>query len=375
MSAIQTLAYSQFVEILRKALPNVELPDNTVELMLSVMKEGERERLTDFVGSFVMPTIDQVNSSNLKATVKHLPFMPDRVDYMMDQPGRCPAIEYAGGMFCPCCAKCKDGNDFCKDHMEKPSPFGNYAERLEQWDEGKNVGVLSYEVDGKKYKEITYGQYLMKKGLTPETVKKAIKEAHLMIKLAEHDLRVPEKIKKAQGRPSNKKVQAVDDEERDESEEKSEEEPKKATRVNLTAEEKKALKAEADAAAAVAKAQKAEAAAEKKKLVEERKAAEAIVKAQKAVERAKQMEEKAKNVLESGGKPKPKAVNPVKAASPKTAPPNLGTSLDDVYYTGSDPLEEAEADGETIWVDNENNVYNAQKKKIGIIEDGELVRM
>jgi hypothetical protein len=368
MSAIQSLALSQFETILRKALPGVELPDNLVELMLAAMKDNERDRLNEF--SLVKPTIDQINASNLKATVKLLPFMPDRVDYMMDQ-GRCPAIDYDGGLFLPCCAKCKDGNVYCKKHTEKPTPFGDYAERLEKWNEGLGAGTLCYTVGEKEYNEVFWGEYLMKNQITYETVRQAIKDAHLMIRIPPHDLQTRAKTKKAKGRPSEKKVLSLS---LDGGEEEAAEEPvaeKKPTRVKLTPEEKKA-KEEAEAAEKAAKKEKREA---DRKVIAERKAEEEIAKAKLAAEKAAAKAALAAEKAEAkaaGLKARPKAANPVRPASPKNAPPTLGTSLDAEYYPGDLDELTSTVDPETgnnYWYDEERNVYDANKKKVGIVND------
>lgn len=330
MSAVQINALTEFETILRKTLPNLELPSNLIELMVSTMKEMERDRLNDF--SFVKPKIDQIIKSNLKSTVKLLPFMPDRIDYMIDQ-GRCGAIEYDMGLFLPCCKACAEGSAFCKGHLEKPSPFGDFAERCEKWNEGLGVGTLEFTVDDDVKTEITYGEYLLKKQITPEQVKVAIKEAGLMIRLHPHDLQVRPKQKKVRGRPSEKKVLSLDGEEA----EPIEEVKPNAMRVKLTEEEKAEKKEKREAA---------------KKVIAERKEAEKV--------------EKARN-------PKPKT----RSVSPKTAPPELGTSLDSLYYQGDlDELTESEdpETGDKFWLDDDLNVYNASKKKIGAVnDDGELI--
>lgn len=376
MSAVQINALTEFETILRKALPGVELPSNLVELMLAAMKEVERDRLNDF--SFAKPKIDAITKSTLKTVVKLLPFMPDRIDYMIDQ-GRCGAIEFDSGLFLPCCKACADGHKFCKGHVEKPSPFGDFAERCEKWNEGLGVGTLEFTVDDDTKTEITYGEYLLKKQITPEQVKQAIKEAGLCIRLHPHDLQVRTKAKKARGRPSEKKVQAVSlegsDEPADETNDEANDEAKpKATRVKLTEEEKKE-KAEREAAEKAEKKEKREA---ERKIIAERKAEEEIAKAklqaEKAAAKAKEAAEKAEakaNGVKS--KPKPKA----KAASPKSSPPHIGTSLDATYYSGElDELTESEdpTTGTKFWLDEERNVYDASKKKVGTINDeGDLI--
>ncbi len=365
MSAIQIQALTEFVTILRKALPSVELPSNVVELLLATMKDSERDRLNEF--SFVKPSIDVVNKSSLKTVVKLLPFMPDRLNYMIDQ-GHCCAIEYDSGLFTPCCKACVEGEKYCKGHVEKPTPFGDYAERLAVWNEGLGVGTLEFDVDGKKYVESTYGEYLMDKKVAPEHVKQALKDAGIALRLHPHDLQVRPKTKKVKGRPSEKKVQAVS---LDGEEAAEEVEPvvvaEKPKRVKLTPEEKAAKEA-AEAVEKEAKKEKREA---EKKVIAERKAQEEVEKAQKAAEKAaKKAEEAAQKAADKAAgiktKPKPKVANPVP----------IGTSLDAVYYDGDlDELTESEdpETGNQFWLDDARNVYDASKKKIGTVnEEGEL---
>jgi hypothetical protein len=366
MSAVQINALTEFETMLRKAMPGLELPSNLVEMMLATMKESERSRLNDF--SFVLPTIDQINKSDLKSTVKLLPFMPDRINYMMDQ-GRCCAIEFDMGLFLPCCKACSEGNQFCKGHVEKPSPFGTYAERLEQWDEGRGVGTMEFTVDGEVKAEITYGEYLLKKKIAPEHVSKALKDNGIMCKLQVTDLMVRPKQKKARGRPSDKKVQAVEDEE----EAAPAEAPVKATRVKLSDEEKAEKKAREDAEKAVKK----EAREANKKIVAERKAAEEIVKAQKRAEKLEAQLEAQRlkaEALAKGEKPV-KAVKPkTKTESPSSSPSPLGTSLDTEYYQGDlDELTHTVANDTEYWISEDNCVYDASKMKVGVVGDeGEL---
>lgn len=368
MSAVQINALNEFETILRKAVPGIELPSNLVELMLATMKENERDRLNDF--SFVKPKIDQLMKSDLKSVVKLLPFMPDRIDYMIDQ-GRCGAINFDTGLFLPCCKACSEGNKYCSGHMEKPSPFGDFETRIEKWDEGLGVGTLEFVVDGDVKTEITYGEYLLKKQITPEQVKQALRDSGFGLRLHPHDLQVRSKQKKARGRPSEKKVQAVEGEELE-----AEVKPK-TTRVKLTEEEKKE-KAEREANEKAARKEQRE---EQKKLIAERKAEEDIAKAkvaaEKAAEKARIASEKAE-AKANGVKPKPKPRSAVKPSSPKSLPPAvpIGTSLDAEYYQGDDfdTLEcaEDEESGTTFWIDENRNLYDASKKKVGKInEDGE----
>lgn len=368
MSAIQINALNDFTTILRKALPGVELPSNIVEMMLDAMKESERDRLNDF--SFVKPKIDTINKSTLKTVVKLLPFMPDRIDYMIDQ-GRCCAIEYDSGLFTPCCKTCSEGNKYCKGHVEKPTPFGDYAERLVSWNEGLGVGTIEVEAEGKKYTEVTYGEYLLDKKIAPEQVKQALKDAGLAIRLHPHDMQVRPKTKKVRGRPSEKKVQAVTLD----GEEAAEEVPvvveEKPKRVKLTEEEKKE-KAEREAAEKAEKKEKREA---ERKVIAERKEKEAIAKAQLQAEK---LAAKAAAAAEKAAaiKTKPKAANPVRSKSPVVEPPPLGTSLDATYYDGDlDELTYSKdpSTGNEFWLDEDRNVYDASKKLIGTVDsEGEV---
>ncbi len=359
--------FIQFEVILRKALPNVEFPTNLVDLMLATMNESERDRMN--IVSITKPKIDAINKSTLKSIVKLLPFMPDRIDYMIDQ-GRCCAIEYDSGLFTPCCKACAEGNKYCKGHVEKPTHFGDYADRVVAWNEGLGVGTLEFEVEGKKYVEATYGEYLLDKKIAPEQVKQGIKDAGITLKLNPVDMQVRPKTKKVRGRPSEKKVQAVT---LDGDEAEVEEEPvpevvvEKPKRTKLTPEEKAAK----EAAEAAEKAVKKEQREAQKKVVAERKAQEEIVKAKlqadKAAAKAKAAAEKAEAKAKGL---KPKVENPVKP---------LGTSLDADYYEGDlDELTESEdpTTGTKFWLDDERNVYNANKKKIGTVdEEGELTML
>jgi hypothetical protein len=369
MSALQINALKEFETILRKALPGAELPENLVELLLAAMKESDRDRLNEF--SFVKPKIDAILKSTLKETVKLLPFMPDRVDYMMDQ-GRCCMIEYDSGLFTPCCKVCVDGKKHCKGHIEKPAEFGEYEERLAIWNEGLGVGKMSVTVGDKTYSEVTYGEYLMSKKVAPEHVKKALKDAGIPLRLHPHDLQCREKAKKARGRPSEKKVESVTLD----GEEAAEEEPapvvEKPKRVKLTEEEKAAKKAQEEAEKN-AKKEKREA---DRKVIAERKQAEAVINAKEAAAKlAKKAEEaarKAEDAEKGIVKPKPKAKNPIKTDVP------LGTSLDTATdYDGDlDELTEAEhpETKEKFWIDENHNIYNADRKRIGKInEEGEPI--
>jgi hypothetical protein len=366
MSAIQTAALKEFETILRKALPGVELPENLVDLLLAAMKDSERDRLNEF--SFVKPKIVTILKSTLKDKVKLLPFMPDRIDYMMDQ-GRCCMIEYDSGLFTPCCKECVDGKKYCKGHVEKPTEFGEYEERLAIWNEGVGVGKMSVTVGDKTYNEVTYGEYLMAKKIAPEHVKKALKDAGIPLRLHPHDLQCREKPKKARGRPSEKKVEAVtlDGDEVEQSVEPVAvaEKPK---RPKLSEEEKAEKKAKEEAEKAEKKAEREE----KRKILAERKEAEAVVKAKEAAEKAAKKAEEAARKAENAekgikDKPKPRARNPVKADIP------LGTSLDTKpdYEGDLDELTEAEHPDtkEKLWLDEERNIYNADRKMIGKIND------
>jgi hypothetical protein len=368
MSALQINALKEFETILRKALPGAELPENLVDLLLAAMKDSERDRLNDF--SFVKPKIDAILKSSFKETVKLLPFMPDRVDYMMDQ-GRCCMIEYDSGLFTPCCKVCADGKKYCKGHIEKPTEFGEYEERLAVWDEGLGVGKMSVTVGDKTYSEVTYGEYLMSKKVAPEHVKKALKDAGIPLRLHPHDLQCREKTKKARGRPSEKKVEAVSLDGEEEAEEVAPVVVEKPKRAKLSEEEKAAKKAQEEAE----KAEKKEKREAERKVIAERKEAEAIIKAKEAAAKAAAKAEAAAKKAEDAAngikpKPKPKAKNPVKTDVP------LGTSLDNATdYDGDlDELTEAEhpETKEKFWIDDSHNIYNASKKRIGMVnEEGE----
>jgi hypothetical protein len=304
MSDIESITRTntaQFVAILRKAVPGVALPPNVVELMVSEILGKEKARVNDI--TFIRPTIDDVKNKLHGTALKLLPFMPDAIDYMIDE-GRCPAIEYEHGLFLPCCKKCADGNSFCRTHLEKPTHFGTYEERLAEWDSmeaGKLAIEAPYGKEGKTkmYSEVTFGEYLINTAnIDIEEAKRIIKmDAKLMVRLNERDLKIRPKTKKATGRPSTKKVMSLDDEEETEAEEPKPEEPKPVRRTKLTDEERE----------------------ERARKAEEEKASKAVAKAEK--EEAKRIEKAAKlkaeaEALERGekvpkAKPKPKTRNPV----------------------------------------------------------------
>ena len=370
MSSIDFAMFTEVQVLLRVAMPLLELPENFVEMMCSAKDEMKKDR-DNVSATPVRPKFDLIMKSDFTDTVKSLPFAPDRIDYGTEE-GRCDQIEFEGGLFIPCCAKCGEGMTSCKKHMEKPSVYGNYAQRCVAWDGGMGIGSLCYEIDIEKEgvvskqtkNEITYGEFLMKKQITPEAVKKAIKDAGFMFRINPLDLIVRGKPKKVRGRPSDKKIKSVDDEASD-SEEVEIVKPK-VSRTKLTEEEKE-LKAAT---------------------LSERKAVSEQAKADKALITARAKEEKA--TAEKATKPKPKPERPVRSpGSPKSIPPPIqGTSLDapldsplDAPSTDFDgdlsTLTEfsVENDGEevTYWHDDDRNVFDASKKKIGVIgEEGDL---
>ena len=371
MSDIETITranFNQFIAILRKALPGVELPSNVVDLMINEMMGKEKTgRVNDM--TFIRPTIDDVNNKLHGTALKLLPFMPDAIDYMMGEAeGRCPVIEYEHGLFLPCCKKCADDNKFCKSHMDKPAYFGTYADRIAQWDSTK-AGTLAFEApygkEGKTkmYTEVTYGEYLVNKAeLDIEEAKRIIKnDAKLMVRLNERDLKIRAKVKKATGRPSSKKVVSLDGEDSDDSNGPAAEDPKPVKRTRLTDEER----------------------AERAKKLEEEKKAKAIIRAEKAeaAKIAKIAKLKADaEALERGEKvtkpkPKPKAKNPVKEPEPVAVDPRekFEGNVDDLK---SNEIQYAVNDKEeTFYLDPETSkVYNTDLYKVGVLttdDDGD----
>lgn len=365
MSVIDAFARAnlmQFESILRKALPDTKFPPNLVELLWEAMKDNDSGRTVMSNGTFVKPTWAMLHGGVKKIA---FPFMPDRIDYEISN-GHCSMIVENHGMFTPCCKKCKDGKTHCEVHIAKPTPFGEYQDRLEQWADGENVGKLSYEIetdDGKTkvINEVTFGEYLHEKGLTVDEVRQMVKDAHITLKFSPHDLEIRPKIKKSKGRPPAKKVKDSEDGE----EAAEEEKPKKPTE-----EEKAAKKAEEERMKAEKKAQR-----EAEKVIrEEKKIAE---EAEKAKKRAEKLE---KQLAEA----KAKAENPKKKVPPPPRKP-IGTSLDgptkedaelskELYEGDLATLEEFEADGITYYNDTNRNVYNADRQKVGILDDeGDLI--
>lgn len=368
MSVIDAFARAnlmQFESILRKALPDTKFPSNLVDLLWEAMKDNDSGRTVMSNGTFVKPTWAMLHGGVKKIA---FPFMPDKIDYEISN-GHCSMIVENHGMFTPCCKKCKDGKTHCEVHIAKPTPFGEYQERLEQWANGENVGKLSYEIetdDGKKkvINEVTFGEYLHEKGHTVDEIRQMVKDAHITLKFSPHDLEIRPKIKKSKGRPSTKKVKGSDDEEETAAEE---EKPKKPTE-----EEKAIKKAEEERLKAEKKAQR-----EAEKVIrEEKKAAEEIEKAKK---RAEKLEKQLAEAKEKAEKPKKKVPPPPKVNKP------IGTSLDgpkpedaelskELYEGELNTLEEFEADGVTYYNDAKRNVYNADRIKVGIIdEEGDLI--
>lgn len=370
MSAIDFAMFTEFQVLLRVAMPSLELPENFVDMMCRAKDEMKKDR--DNVSSTpVRPKYDLIMKSDFTDTVKSLPFAPDRLDYGIED-GRCDQIEFDGGLFLPCCAKCGEGMTSCKKHLEKPTVYGNYAQRCVGWDGGMGIGSLCYEIDIEKEgvvskqtkNEITYGEFLMKKQITLDAVKKAIKDSGFMFRINPLDLIVRGKPKKVRGRPSDKKVKSVDDEASD-SEEVEIVKPK-VSRTKLTEDEK----------------------AQKAVNLADRKAAAEQAKTEKALITARAKEDKAeKAVAEKATKPKPKPERAVR--SPKSSPPPIqGTSLDAPLYAPLDaPSTDFDGDlstltefsvennGEevTYWHDDDRNVFDASKKKIGVIgEEGDL---
>jgi hypothetical protein len=367
MSVIDAFARAnlmQFESILRKALPDTKFPSNLVDLLWDAMKDNDSGRTVMSNGTFVKPTWAMLHGGVKKIA---FPFMPDRIDYEISK-GHCSMIVENHGMFTPCCKKCKDGKTHCDVHLAKPTPFGEYEDRLEQWADGENVGKLSYEIetDGKTkvINEVTFGEYLHEKGLTVDEVRQMVKDAHITLKFSPHDLEIRPKIKKSKGRPSAKKVKDSDDGE-EITEEVEAEKPKK-----LSEEEKAIKKAEEERLKAEKKAQR-----EAEKVIrDEKKAAEEIEKAKK---RAEKLEKQLADAKEKADKPKKKLPPPPRK--------QIGTSLDcldpvdaeltkELYEGDLSTLDEFEADGITYYSDEDRNVYNADRKKVGVIdEDGDLV--
>lgn len=348
MSAIQLNAINEFLAILRKAVPDIVLPENTTDLMISSMQNTEQTGVKMKI-DHVLKSLKSVNG------VKLLPFSPISIDYMMDT--RCCALELDSCLFTPCCKSRAEGQ-FCKEHI-KGTKYGTYEDRLKEWNDGNGIGTYSVEVDGTTYTECTYGEYLAKKGISYEQVQDDLRRAGLPIRIEQRNLEIRRRVNKSRGRPAEKKVEVVD--ETSTSENSSDEdriqtiEPKDVkSKISeeIQDDENRQNKSEDKKTKASQKAEKVQKKEEEKKLFDERKAVEKVAKEKLATEKA---------VTKSRVK--------------------KGTSLDKPFelYSGElSELDEAEhpETEESVWIDNARNVYDATKKKIGTIdEEGNFIRV
>lgn len=272
------LAVSQIAELaalVYEVVPAGEvMVDNLEELLRIRVEEKLRAKFapSEFVGTFVMPTSDQLPK-------QALPFMPECVRYI-----GCKAIKLAGGLFVPCGGKTKTGicTACAKKAAEKGGhEYGTLEERMTAFDEGK-----PYSVGGKT--EISFGDFMVAKGLSAADVKKELRDAGLSINVPIRCMTVTEggAKKKRSGRP--KKAAAAAPAEAGSDEEAAEAPKPKAPRVKLTVEEQIA-KAKADIEAKAIKA------AQREAKIAENKAKKEAEKAEKDAKKAEKEAEKAAN--------------------------------------------------------------------------------
>jgi hypothetical protein len=268
------LAVSQIAELatlVYEVVPAGEvMVDNLEELLRIRVEEKLRAKFapSEFMGTFVMPTSDQLPKVAL-------PFMPECVRYI-----GCKAIKLAGGLFVPCGGKTK--TEFCAACTKKATEkgkheYGTLAERQAVFDNGE-----LYTVGDKT--EITFGDYMAAKKLEQSNVKASLRDAGLSLNIPVRCLAVTEGAKKKRsGRPT-KKAEAAPEVNSDEEVEAVAPQPK-APRVKLSVEEQVA-KAKAEIEAKAAKAAEREAKiAENKAKREAEKAAAAARKAEKDAEK------------------------------------------------------------------------------------------
>jgi hypothetical protein len=281
------LAVSQIAELaalVYELVPAGEvMVDNLEELLRVRVEDKLRAKFapSEFAGTFVMPTSDQLPKVAL-------PFMPECVRYI-----GCKAIKLAGGLFVPCGGKTK--TEFCAACSKKAAEKGKHeygvlAERQAAFDKGE-----LYTVGDKT--EITFGDFMASKKLDQPTVKASLREAGLSLNIPVRCLAVTEGAKKKRsGRPA-KKAEAAPEVGSDEEVEAAAPQPK-APRVKLSLEEKLA-KVKADLEEKAAKAAEREA-----KIAENKAKKEAEKAAKEAEKAAKEAEKAAKKAAEPEKKEK-----------------------------------------------------------------------
>jgi hypothetical protein len=267
--------FSEFCSLLSEVMENV--PEDLEGKLWRRYQFNEKTRLgqNPNFGTVCMP------SSNVLALVKTpLPYMPSLVRYE-----GCEAIKENFGLFTPCGAKVKDSS-VCARCMKGGVKFGTIADRGE-------VGSFITK-EGKK--EITYGQYLKKKKIDYDDVKREMRSLGISLNVPEEMLEIPVEEAKPKNRRGNKAAapaalaldSSSDEEEEIEASQMSEAdseavanakvalEAKRAKAIKEAAEKeeaKAAEKAEKEAAKAAEKAEKEAAKAAAKAAADEAKAA------------------------------------------------------------------------------------------------------
>jgi hypothetical protein len=235
LEALTRTSLQQFCILLSEVMPDVPA-DLEARLWRRIQHNNKQAAGEDpNFGTVCIPC-----SSVLRHMKTQLPFMPNLVRYE-----GCEAIKYNFGLFTPCGGKVKEG-EMCSRCIKAGAKYGMMADRAEA-EFGK------YEAGGKK--EIVYAQFLQKRNLTYDAVKKEMRSLGISINVPEEHLVAPEKeaAPKAKKGRKAKQVKAEtssdsgldSDSEVDEAAKKAEEEAKEAKKAEAKAkrEAKKAAKA------------------------------------------------------------------------------------------------------------------------------------
>ena len=327
---------AQFVQILRETLPDVTFPDNLSEMMWEKMTDKENDR-TELVKTSIL---------HLKKFPYELPFLPDAIDYKIGE-GCCSDIIHAKGLFTPCSKPTKEGDCKCKTHTEQASPYGTFEERLAVWDEGRGIGKMTILVGDKPYKETTYGEYCKHANITSDIVRNALRRENASLQIDPRNYEVRAKEKKVRGRPTKHLVEHSDesDSEHDKDPE-PEPEPVKAPEPEPVKEKPKP---------------KPKASKKKGTSLDEAKSDS------DHEEKHEKHEEKHEEHKEEKKAKKPRA--PKKKGTSLDAPEPSQELVKDDYEGELTELEEFENDdGNTYWICNDVDVYNAEKKCVGKVD-------
>ena len=338
MSSIENFArqnVAQFVQILRETLPDVTFPNNLSEMMWETMTGKEEERMHRVKTSIL----------HLKKFPYELPFMPDAIDYKIGE-GCCSDIVFAKGLFTPCSKPTKEGECKCKTHTETASIFGTYEERLVTWDEGRGIGKMAV-IGEKTYKESTYGEYCNHASITSDIVRKALYRENASLQIDSRNYEVRPKEKKVRGRPTKSLVENSDSESEDEEVKDVEVKDVEVKDEEVKQEKEKPKKKPAPRGTSLDRPEKVEKGSDSDN---------------------EKTEEKPKKKVT----PKPRKL--------KVEPKPLEKELVREDYEGElEELEEYENnledddDGKTYWIYNDEKVYNAEKKWVGMVKNAKIV--